>query len=82
MNNCPNCGGNLIGDLIFDTFLKENEGNRQQALRDAYMYGATETEGYWKLERGIYDFNRDMTVAYQCPHCQVKWDRFTGKVYE
>lgn len=29
---------------------------------------------------GIYDRDRDRTVAYQCPDCKTFWDRDTGKI--
>jgi uncharacterized C2H2 Zn-finger protein len=29
---------------------------------------------------GIYDRDRDRTVAWQCPDCNTRWDRATGKI--
>jgi uncharacterized C2H2 Zn-finger protein len=29
---------------------------------------------------GIYDRDRDCTVAYQCPDCHTCWDRETSKI--
>jgi len=29
---------------------------------------------------GIYDRDRDRTVAYQCPDCKACWDRDSGKI--
>jgi uncharacterized C2H2 Zn-finger protein len=29
---------------------------------------------------GIYDRNRDRTIAYQCPDCHACWDRETGSI--
>ena len=82
MNKCPSCGKSLLGGLIYDTMLEQHGGDTVAALKDAQMYGATETEGRWGLAIGIYDMDKDMTVSYKCPYCDTQWDRFTGKVYE
>jgi ssDNA-binding Zn-finger/Zn-ribbon topoisomerase 1 len=29
---------------------------------------------------GLYDLDRDRTVAWQCPDCNTRWDRATGKI--
>ena len=79
-DTCPNCGESLVGGLIYDTMLKNHEGDAVKALYDAALYGATMTEGRWGLAIGMYDMDKDMTVAYQCPHCHAQWDRFTGEV--
>lgn len=72
--NCPNCKANLEGGLIFDTFL-EMYGDETKALEVAAMYGATKTEGRWGREIGIYDREKDRTVAWQCPECNHQWGR-------
>lgn len=72
--NCPHCGVNLNGGLIYDTFM-EKYGNHEEALRAAEMYGATQTEGMWGREIAIYDFMKDKTVAYKCPDCGKEWAR-------
>lgn len=69
---CPNCESNLEGDLIFDTFMKQY-GDEEKALATAGMYGATKTEGRWKRQIGIYDMDRDRTVAWRCPDCGHEW---------
>jgi len=40
-----------------------------------YHGGAT----HYRREIGIYDRHRDLTVAFQCPDCDYRWDRFTGE---
>jgi len=45
------------------------------ADKAAKMYGATREKGQWGREIGIYDFDKDRTVAWQCPDCGNKWDR-------
>lgn len=34
---------------------------------------------HFKREVGIYDMNRDMTVAWECPDCKTRFDRWTMK---
>ena len=36
---CPNCGMNFDGDLIFDTFMAQYDGDEEKALKTASMYG-------------------------------------------
>jgi hypothetical protein len=43
---CPRCGSPLVGDLIFDHFLKQGK-TREEALECASRYGADETSGRW-----------------------------------
>lgn len=28
---------------------------------------------HWKRELGIYDWDKDRTVAYECPDCKKRW---------
>lgn len=72
---CPNCGTNFDGDLIFEHFLKEYDGDRDKALATAEMYGATETKGRWGKKIGLYDRDKDRTVAWLCQDCGHQWER-------
>ena len=71
---CPKCNADLEGDLIYEYFLKEY-GDEEKALATADLYGATKTTGRWGKEIGIYDFDKDQTVAYRCPECDHEWSR-------
>lgn len=70
--NCPHCGANLQGDLIYQTFLDMYK-DPIKAKEIAALYGATETEGHWDKAIGIYDIYLDHTVAYLCPECEKEW---------
>ena len=72
---CPSCEADLEGDLIYEYFLNEYGGDEEKALETAEKYGATKTEGRWGKEIGIYDWEADRTVAYQCPECNHQWKR-------
>lgn len=72
--NCPHCGANLQGDLVYQTFLDKYK-DPVKAKEVAAMYGATETEGRWGKAIGIYDNDLDRTVAYRCPECEKEWPR-------
>lgn len=80
-DSCPSCKANLQGELIYETFLHKGmepyypPGNEQEALKTASHYGATKTEGRWGLALGIYDMNKDRTVAWRCPKCNHEWER-------
>lgn len=71
---CPLCQSNLEGGLIYQTFLEEYD-DHDKALDTAGHYGATQTEGRWGREIGIYSIETDRTVAYQCPDCYGEWPR-------
>jgi hypothetical protein len=72
---CPDCKESLEGDLIYEHFLNEYGGDEEKALETAKNYGATKTEGRWGKEIGIYDREKDRTIAFQCPFCNHRWDR-------
>lgn len=72
---CPNCNLNLDGGSIWDHFFQES-GSEVEADRIAAMYGATREKGQWGRNIGIYDMDRDMTVAWRCPECNHEWSRF------
>lgn len=74
-DTCPNCNKSLLGGLIYDTMLVQREGDEKLAEADAAMYGATKTEGRWRRDIGIYDLEKDRTVAFQCPYCHTRWPR-------
>lgn len=73
-DQCPSCNANLKGDSIWETF-RNNGDSIEEADRKAEMYGATRTEGHWERAIGIYDRDKDRTVAYLCPHCGHEWPR-------
>ena len=72
--NCPHCGANLQGDLIYQTFLDKYK-DPVKAKEVAAMYEATETEGRWSKVINIYDNDLDRTVAFRCPECEKEWPR-------
>jgi hypothetical protein len=85
MDNCPHCGFDLNGELIYEYFLKTPEWIplerlnamplEEAALETAKMYGATKTEGRWRNDIAIYDIAEDKTVEYECPECLGRWPR-------
>jgi hypothetical protein len=72
--NCPACGTNLEGDLIWQTFYNQ-ENSEEEADCIAAMYGATRTEGRWSRAISLYSIERDCTYAFQCPDCNHEWRR-------
>ena len=72
--SCPKCGTDLNGGSIYEHFLHE-KGDEAEALRIAKMYGATKESGQWGREIGIYDWDKDRTVAWRCPDCGHEWPR-------
>ena len=56
-------------------FLKEY-GDEAKALEVAAMYGATKEKGQWGRQIGIYDRDKDRTVAHKCPDCDHEWPRY------
>jgi len=50
------------------------------ADKTAASYGATRTEGRFGKVIGIYDMEKDRTVAWQCPRCDGRWDRKGNKL--
>lgn len=71
---CPNCGTNLDGELIWDTFYRDT-GNPVEADRRAEMFGADRANGRWSRAIALYSIDRDCTYAYQCPDCNHEWRR-------
>lgn len=72
--SCINCGVDLNGGYIYDTFY-EKYGNHEDALASASMYGAK--KGYGKWGRQIYMKNYDknynkLPSYYICPDCGEK----------
>lgn len=72
-NLCPKCNTTLDGDLIYETFLEEYEGDESRALETAEMFGATKTKGRWNRRIALYNRAYDRTSAYQCPDCGHEW---------
>jgi len=71
---CPNCKVDLDGGSIWEHFFNEYK-DEKEADRIAEMYGATRTTGQWGREIGIYDQEKDRTVAFRCPDCGHEWGR-------
>lgn len=71
---CPNCKADLDGEPIWEYFFKEY-GSESEADRVAEMYGATREKGKFGRRIGIYDMDKDMTVAWACPDCNHQWSR-------
>lgn len=70
---CPECETDLDGGLIYDTFIKMYNGDKEKALRVAEHYGATETEGRWGRQIGHSD--GDSVYEWMCPDCGAIWPR-------
>jgi hypothetical protein len=70
--NCPACGADLNGGLVWEHFYAET-GSKEEADAIASMYGATRTSGKWGRAVGIYDRDKDRTVAWECPDCTHRW---------
>lgn len=57
------------------------------ACEAGWQAGPIPKEGQWlygdakffSRVMGIYDRDKDCTVAWQCPDCCARWDRETGK---
>lgn len=88
--HCPKCNVDLQGGLIWATglqFAHEGKHYRQKGVpatgveaekfADEYAeaYGADRTSGYWGRQIGIYDMEKDRTVAIRCPDCEHEWPR-------
>jgi hypothetical protein len=71
---CPNCNADLDGDSIWEHFFKET-GDEREATKIADMYGATREKGKFGRQIGLYDRDKDRTVAWKCPDCEHVWER-------
>ena len=71
---CPHCNADMTDGLIYDTFIAQGY-TPEEALKTAEAYGATQTTGHWGRRIGIYDMEKDRTVAWKCPDCGCEWDR-------
>jgi hypothetical protein len=72
---CPSCNADLEGELIYEYFLNHYRGDEAKALEESESYGASKTHGRWDKRIGIYDLDKDMTVAFECPFCNHQWKR-------
>lgn len=72
--NCPHCNVDLNGGSIWQTFMNQYN-DEAEADRISEMYGATRTQGTWGRAIGLYDRDKDLTVAYKCPDCGEIWKR-------
>lgn len=72
--HCPACKADLNGGSIWEHFFKET-GSEAEADRIAELYGATRTSGQWGRQIGLYDMDKDRTVAWKCPDCGHEWAR-------
>ncbi len=80
LTNCPNCNASWKEKDIYESMLEQNGGNPEEARKSAAFYGwSEENKMFFSRVIGIYDDDRDMTVAWQCPFCKKRWDRFTNK---
>jgi hypothetical protein len=62
---CPECNTDLTGPGIYDTFIEQGDSEEE----------ATETEGTFDRQIGVYDLSKDMTVEWMCPDCKARWPR-------
>lgn len=56
-------------------FCKKSLRGDEIPKQDRHLFGTT----HFGKEIAIYDRGRDRTVAFECPFCQTRWDRDTGK---
>lgn len=83
LKNCPKCSTNWFNGDIFDKMLEQNGGNVEKAKQSAAHYGWTETnKKFFSRLVGIYDYNVDATIEWQCPDCESRWCRYTEKEIE
>lgn len=64
-DTCPACGANLQGSPI----------PQEHIDKGCYSPGST----HYSRRIGIYDMERDRTVAWHCPDCGHEWPRDTMK---
>ena len=72
---CVHCDFDLNGEFIYDSFLKEYEGDWQKALDKASQYGAGPDNGRWGKEIYIRDYDKNykkLPPYFQCPECGEK----------
>lgn len=79
LENCPECGALWKTKDIYESMLEQYAGNHARAKEAAEHYGwSEENRTFFTRLTGIYDCDKDCTVAWQCPDCSTQWDRFTG----
>lgn len=73
--SCPYCKVNLDGKLILDAFLDDGVP-MEKALEYSSQYSGWEKYGKnnrYNRAIAIYDFEKDRTIAYQCPDCEEEF---------
>jgi predicted RNA-binding Zn-ribbon protein involved in translation (DUF1610 family) len=65
----------LDGRYANGRFILSPEAAEIRADEVAESYGASRTKGRWGKAIGIYDMERDRTMAWKCPHCEYEWPR-------
>ena len=66
--------GNEIVDALLENF--KDDLTREQAIEYASNYAGWTKHGEanrWGREIGIYSWESDRTVAYECPDCKKIW---------
>ena len=82
---CVNCGFDLNGERVYDTFFKKY-GDKAKAQAAASMYGCKEGYGRWGKAIYVKDYAEDgkKDSYYKCPSCgqlcytQIKEDQADG----
>lgn len=67
---CKNCGYDLNGAWIYDYYLKEYNGNEEEAAKTASMFGASKGHGRFGKEIYMKPCNEKLPSYYICPECQ------------
>ena len=62
---CPNCGTNLNGELIWQTFFDQHR-DAERADEQADHYGATRTKGRWRNTMTRTGGKRSQTFCGKC----------------
>lgn len=93
-DKCPKCGESWIGESILETFLYEKHiGNpfwskfSDDEIREKVKSDYGKEDATWGRQIGIelpYDNPKhyDGVSFWQCPDCNTRFDRFTGKEEE
>ncbi len=79
--NCPECGNDLDGGSILETFVQQREDGTKmwQGMSDdeieSYMKKCYSPPYRWGREIAIYSWEEDRTIQWKCPDCEQTWGR-------
>ena len=74
-SNCPHCNAVLDKEDIYAYFL-EKEKDEAKAIKNASYFGWTKEKPVcFSKWIGLYSYEKDMTVAWECPECNSRWSK-------